>query len=358
MNKIYTKTAINIIDTLYEKGDVSDKALLQLLSFLEEQDKEEQIAEYLFEKARAVAKKHYGNKVFSRGLIEISNYCRNNCYYCGIRAGNGNVSRYRLSKEEILECCRKGYEIGFRTFVLQGGEDSYYTDEMVCSIVSQIKEEFTDCAVTLSLGERSYESYRKLYEAGADRYLLRHETACREHYCSLHPESMSFKQRMDCLINLKKIGYQTGCGIMVGSPGQTLEHLVKDLRFMKDFKPHMVGIGPFLSQKDTPFAKEQSGSVMQTLYLLAIIRLMLPTVLLPATTALGTAAAEGREKGILAGANVVMPNLSPLNVRDKYTLYDNKLATGAEAAESWAELSDKLKVIGYELAVDRGDWKL
>ena len=367
---------LNTIDKLYETQDAEDKELERLLMYLhvedmdwEKSDKEplckdeqnverQQMTGYLFEKARQVAKKHYSNKIYTRGLIEISNYCKNNCYYCGIRAGNKNVSRYRITKEEILACCDKGYEIGFRTFVLQGGEDSYYDDEVVCDIVSQIKENYPDCAVTLSLGERSRTSYEKMFKAGADRYLLRHETANPEHYRVLHPQNMSYDNRMECLKNLKDIGYQVGCGIMVGSPGQTIENLVKDLRFMKMFQPHMVGIGPFLSQKDTPFANKNNGSVEQTLCLLAIIRLMLPKVLLPATTALGTAAEDGREKGILAGANVVMPNLSPENVRDKYALYDNKLATGAEAAESLRILRDKIQAIGYELTVDRGDAKL
>ena len=311
--------------------------------------------EYISEKARKVREAYYGKDVYLRGLIEISNICRNNCYYCGIRSGNTNCERYRLSKEQILTCCDVGYELGFRTFVMQGGEDPFYTDELIVSIISDIKKKYTDCAVTLSLGEFEKESYQKFFDAGADRYLLRHETADKAHYEMLHPAGMSFEHRMKCLRDLKEIGYQVGTGMMVGSPYQTAEHLVKDLRFLKEFKPHMVGMGPFIPHHDTRYADCTAGTVEMTVRLLAIIRLLLPDVLLPATTALGTIDPVGREKGLLAGANVIMPNLSPADVRAKYLLYDNKKVAGDEAAEAVREMEKRIASVGYEAVVARGD---
>ena len=311
--------------------------------------------EYISEKARKVREAYYGKDVYLRGLIEISNICRNNCYYCGIRSGNTNCERYRLSKEQILTCCDVGYELGFRTFVMQGGEDPFYTDELIVSIISDIKKKYTDCAVTLSLGEFEKESYQKFFDAGADRYLLRHETADKAHYEMLHPAGMSFEHRIKCLRDLKEIGYQVGTGMMVGSPYQTAEHLVKDLRFLKEFKPHMVGMGPFIPHHDTRYADCTAGTVEMTVRLLAIIRLLLPDVLLPATTALGTIDPVGREKGLLAGANVIMPNLSPADVRAKYLLYDNKKVAGDEAAEAVREMEKRIASVGYEAVVARGD---
>lgn len=313
--------------------------------------------ELLRELAAKKRQEIYGKDVYIRGLVEFSNICKQNCLYCGIRCGNKNVERYRLTEDEILACCHNGYKLGFRTFVMQGGEDPYFTDDIFVNIIRKIKESYPDCAVTLSLGERSYDSYKRLREAGADRYLLRHETADSEHYAKLHPEDLTLASRMECLKNLKSLGFQTGCGFMVGSPYQTMEHIVKDLLFIKDFQPEMVGIGPFIPQKDTPFGDKPAGSVELTLYLLSIIRLMLPRVLLPATTALGTLQKGGREMGILAGANVVMPNLSPLDARDKYTLYDNKLSIGAESAEGLNALRKSMKDIGYEVVTARGDAK-
>lgn len=314
-------------------------------------------AEYAARKAVKVRQKIYGNRVFVRGLIEISNICKNDCYYCGIRKSNKNCDRYRLSKEEILECCAEGYKLGFRTFVMQGGEDGFFTDEVLCDIVSEIRKKYQDCAITLSMGERSKDSYRKLYESGANRYLLRHETAKKEHYEKLHPEQMSYNHRMQCLNDLKEIGYQTGCGFMVGSPYQTTKSLAKDLKFIEEFQPDMCGIGPFIPHKDTRFSNEKAGSVELSCYLLSFIRLMHPSVLLPATTALGTLDPQGREKGVLAGANVVMPNLSPLSVRKKYELYNNKISTGQESAEGLEDLKKRMKEISYEVVCERGDVK-
>lgn len=300
-------------------------------------------------------KKIYGNKVYVRGLIEVSNVCKNDCLYCGIRASNKNCQRYRLTKDDILDCCREGYDLGLRTFVLQGGEDAYFDDEFLCDLIQKIKTEHPDCAITLSLGERSRQSYAKLKAAGADRYLLRHETADAEHYSRLHPQNMSYDNRMRCLYDLKELGYQVGCGFMVGSPYQTNENLAKDLKFIEQFKPDMCGIGPFIPQSDTPFGKEPSGTLELTCYLLSIIRLIHPNVLLPATTALGTIHPEGREMGILAGANVVMPNLSPTSVRKKYALYDNKATDGSESAQCKDSLEKRMKNIGYEVVTARGD---
>ena len=315
-------------------------------------------AALLREKAVAVRRSIYGDAVFTRGLIEISNICKNNCLYCGIRRGNANARRYRLTPEQILSCCEEGHALGFRTFVLQGGEDGWFTDEVLCCIVGEIKRRFSDCAVTISLGERGRESYQRLFDAGADRYLLRHETADPAHYAKLHPEEMSYENRMRCLRDLKSIGYQVGCGFMVGSPFQTSATLAKDLKFIETFKPDMCGIGPFIPHHDTPFRGAPAGALELTLILLSIIRLIHPPVLLPATTALGTIHPEGRERGILAGGNVVMPNLSPVEVRSDYELYDNKICTGEESAQCRGCLERRMAGIGYRLVVDRGDVRM
>ena len=314
-------------------------------------------ASYAASLALSEKKRVYGDSVFIRGLIEISNICKNDCNYCGIRKSNKNCSRYRLTEEEILACCRHGYGLGFRTFVLQGGEDGYFSDSVMVPLIKKIKSEFPDCALTLSLGERSRESYKAMFEAGADRYLLRHETATREHYESLHPKSLSFENRMSCLKDLKETGYQVGCGFMVGSPGQPAAHIARDLKFIEEFSPHMCGIGPFIPHKDTEYRDEKAGSVEFTCYLLSLIRLIKPQILLPATTALGTLMEDGREKGILSGANVVMPNLSPEDAKAKYTLYDNKLTKGAESAEALDELRRRVAAIGAEIVCARGDAK-
>lgn len=314
-----------------------------------------EVCRLLTDEAVKLRKKYYGDKVYTRGLIEFTNYCKNNCYYCGIRCGNRNAQRYRMSTEEILDCCENGYGLGFRTFVLQGGEDPFYTDEMMAEMIRKIKARYPDCALTLSIGEKPYESYRLFKEAGADRYLLRHETADEAHYRKLHPENMSLSNRKRCLYDLKKLGYQVGAGFMVGSPGQTDEELAEDLLFLEELKPQMVGIGPFIPHHDTQFAKKRPGSVGQTLFLLSVIRILLPKVLLPATTALGTIDPRGREKGLLAGANVVMPNLSPLKNRKQYDLYDNKICTGEEAAECRGCLSRRVESVGYRLVQERGD---
>ena len=339
----------DIVNELLDKRDISDDKLKKLLET-------EQENETLRNAADNVRRKIYGNEVYLRGLIEFTNICRNNCYYCGIRRDNRSVNRYRLSEEEILGCCREGYSLGYRTFVLQGGEDMYYSDKSICGIVYSIKSAFPDCAVTLSIGERPKESYKAYFDAGADRYLLRHETANEEHYQILHPAEMKLSERKSCLYNLKKLGFQTGAGFMVGSPGQTIETLADDLVFLEELQPQMVGIGPFIPHHDTAFAKEPAGSVEMTLFFLAVIRIMLPKVLLPATTALGTMDELGREKGMDCGANVIMPNLSPLRFREKYSLYDNKISTGDEAAEAVEEMRQRMKRAGYELVQERGDY--
>lgn len=300
---------------------------------------------------------HYGDVVFLRGLIEFSNYCKNNCFYCGIRAGNPSAQRYRLSKEEILLCCEEGYRLGYRTFVLQSGEDPYYTDDRICELVAAIRERYPDCAITLSIGEKSRESYQRYYDAGANRYLLRHETADPTHYGKLHPENMTAENRKRCLWDLKEIGYQVGSGIMVGSPYQTTAHLIADLRFLQELQPDMIGIGPYITHHATPFKDMPSGSAELTLRLLSILRLMFPYVLLPATTALGTLMPDGRERGLQAGANVVMPNLSPTGVRKKYDLYENKICTGEESAQCRNCLELRVKAAGYRVVTDRGDVK-
>lgn len=338
------------IQKLKETHNLSREEWISLIA-----NRSDVLADELFAEARKVRQQSYGNTIYIRGLIEFTNHCKNDCFYCGIRKSNGNAKRYRLSKEEILSCCKTGYALGFRTFVLQGGEDGYFTDKRLCDIVSSIKGLYPDCAVTLSVGEKSRESYQSLFDAGADRYLLRHETFDFTHYGKLHPASLSAKHRQQCLWSLKEIGYQVGTGFMVGSPYQTAENLADDMLFIKQLNPQMVGIGPFIPHHDTPFGDRAAGSLELTLFMLGLLRLMLPKVLLPATTALGTISPNGRELGISAGANVIMPNLSPVDVRQNYLLYDNKLCTGNEAAESLETLKKTMENIGYQIVVSRGD---
>ena len=349
MTVILGDGVISVVADIERKQNISRDELEYLLNGNEGED--------LKQRAVAVRQAVYGKDVFIRGLIEFTNFCKNNCYYCGIRRGNSKASRYRLTEEEILDCCHEGYRLGFRTFVLQGGEDEYFTDEKICHVVRSIKTAHPDCAITLSIGEKDRASYQAYFEAGADRYLLRHETANEEHYKMLHPAELSLKHRKDCLYALKEIGYQVGAGFMVGSPGQTIETLYEDLQFLRELNPQMVGIGPFIPQKDTPFGQEPGNNADRTVILLSIIRLLLPNVLLPATTALGTVDPLGREKGLMAGANVVMPNLSPRAVRKKYALYDSKICTGEEAAECIECLKNRVKNTGYAVVCSRGDYR-
>ena len=345
--------ALFLLSSFEYDNNINKKQLTQ-----KEEESVKELKEYLRVKAREKADKIFGKYVFMRGLIEFTNYCKNDCIYCGIRKGNKNAERYRLNKEDILSCCELGYEIGFRTFVLQGGEDPYYNINIMSDIVEAIKNKFPDCALTLSIGEKEEEYYRVLKEKGADRFLLRHETSDNIHYSKLHPMDMSLDNRKECLRNLKKLGYQTGTGIMVGSPYQTLENIADDLVFMQEIKPEMIGIGPFLPHKDTPFANEKKGELELTLILISILRLIFPLALIPATTALGTIKEGGREMGILYGSNVVMPNLSPMDVRKKYLLYNDKIATGTESAEGVESLKNNMKNIGYILTGMRGDYDI
>ena len=341
-----------LIEKLNRDHRLQAKEWEQLFETYTEEDRT-----YAASMAREIAVENFGKNIFFRGIVEFSNICKNDCLYCGIRKANGNVSRYRLTLDDIMACCEAGYNNGFRTFVLQGGEDGWFSDERMCEIVSSIRKAYPDCAITLSLGERSRESYEKLYEAGADRYLLRHETADQEHYGKLHPEEMQLSNRIRCLWDLKEIGYQTGCGIMVGSPGQTSKTLAKDMLFMEEFQPEMIGVGPFLPHQDTPFRDEKPGDVNLTLFILSLCRIMLPQVLLPSTTALGTANSDGRKQGVLCGCNVIMPNLSPEDVRKNYMLYDNKAGTNLTAKEGLRVVQKEMEEIGYQMVVDRGDFK-
>lgn len=340
-----------LIDKLELNGILSFDEFKQLLSTYNYQD-----FNYAKKRANKITKQVFKNKIYIRGLIEISSYCKNDCYYCGLRKSNLKALRYRLSKEEIMLCCNEGYKLGFRTFVLQSGEDLYYDDDLMIDIIKSIRSLYPDCAITLSLGEKNKETYQKYYDAGANRYLLREETYNEEHYYRLHPHEMSFKKRIECLSNLKEIGFQTGCGFMVGSYFQTIDHIINDLLFIKELQPEMVGIGPFLVHQDTPFKDQKNGDLNLTLFLLSIIRIMNKDVLLPATTALATLDPNGRIEGIKHGCNVVMPNLSPSEVRKKYLLYDNKAASGQEASEGLNELTDTLKKEGYQIVYQRGDY--
>lgn len=339
------------IDRLAQGKSLDDNILSDLLTC-----NDADILSYLHQQARETSLTIFGNSVYIRGLIEVSNCCRNDCYYCGIRKSNTLVERYRLTKEDILDCCATGYNLGFRTFVLQGGEDRALSISVLTDIVTSIRNQYPDCAITLSLGEMSRHDYQTLYDAGANRYLLRHETYDEKHYSLLHPYEMSFSHRINSLKALREIGFQTGTGIMVGSPGQTVKHLIQDIRFIESFKPQMVGIGPFIPHSQTPFASEQPGSIEQTLTLISIFRLMLPHALIPSTTALASLSKDGRERGILAGANVVMPNLSPTNIRKNYSLYNNKASLGAESAEGLKLLKDQLQRIDYTISYSRGDF--
>ena len=341
----------SLIDRLAEEHSLSKEQYEALIA-----GRSQSLADYAAQRADKVRREIYHNDVYIRGLIEISSVCRNDCYYCGLRRSNKNCQRYTLTYDQILNCCAQGYILGFRTFVLQGGEGAVKIDG-ICALVKEIKNRYPECAVTLSLGEYSLEHYRRMLEAGADRYLLRHETADRAHYSLLHPPEMSFDHRMQCLKHLKRLGFQVGCGFMVGSPYQKAYHIAQDLKFIEEFKPDMCGIGPFIPQKDTPFGNMPPGSAGLTIYLLSLIRLIQPNILLPATTALGTIEKDGRLKGILAGANVVMPNLSPPAVRDKYAIYDNKLTSGAESAQSLETLKVEIRSIGFNAVQARGDIK-
>lgn len=340
----------DIIKKLAESRNLSDNELKALIS-TDAFDKK------LFNEADKKRREIYGDEVYIRGLIEFTNYCKNNCFYCGIRCSNKNAERYRLNKEQILECCEEGYRLGFRTFVLQGGEDPFYSDSVICEIISKIRSRFPDCAITLSIGEKPKESYKAFFDAGANRYLLRHETASAEHYKRLHPDSMSPENRKQCLFNLKEIGYQVGSGFMVGSPYQTVDNLIADLRFLQELEPDMIGIGPFITHGDTPFSSFKNGSVELTLRMISILRLMFPYALIPSTTALGTIHPEGRELGLKAGANVVMPNLSPVGVRKLYSLYENKICTGEEAAQCRGCLERRVASAGYRIVTAVGNAK-
>lgn len=347
---VFMKALKTMVDSLAKDRDLPDTAVKALLETAE-------LDTQLFSAADRIRRQVYGDEVYIRGLIEFTNYCKNNCYYCGIRRDNSSAVRYCLEKDEILSCCKEGYGLGFRTFVLQGGEDPYYTDKLICQIVSEIREGFPDCAITLSIGEKSKESYLAYYKAGANRYLLRHETADETHYQKLHPESMSLKNRKRCLFDLKEIGYQVGSGFMVGSPYQTTDNLISDLRFLQELQPDMIGIGPYINHAQTPFAEFENGSFALTLRLISILRLLFPYALIPATTALGTIHPQGRELGLKAGANVVMPNLSPVRVRKLYDLYENKICTGEEAAQCRGCLERRVKSAGYTIVTSIGNVK-
>ncbi len=353
LQKVYNmNTQIELIDKLAYAQTLTRTEYAALLT-----ERSPSLTAYAAERARAVAVKRFGRDIYIRGLIEFTNYCRNDCYYCGLRRSNSRCQRYRLTEEEVLDCCQTGYALGFRTFVLQGGEDGGFSDERLCALVTAIKRRHPDCAVTLSVGERTRSVYQRFFDAGADRYLLRHETADEAHYAQLHPSELSLVERKRCLLNLKEIGFQVGTGFLVGSPYQTIDTLCSDLLWIEALRPQMIGIGPFLPHSDTPFSNEPAGDLELTLFLVSLLRLSNPAALIPATTAVGTLAEGGRERAILAGANVVMPNLSPQRHRKDYALYNNKLSDGAEAAEAREALDARLATIGYKTVTARGDYQ-
>ena len=336
------------LKTLSEERDLSDETLAYLLNSSEND-------ESLFLEADRIRRQNYGDRVFLRGLIEFTNYCRNDCCYCGIRKSNKRIQRYRLDKKTILECCKKGYDLGFRTFVLQGGEDPRFTDDVLSDIVTDIRERFAACAITISAGERTRAGYEKLFRAGASRYLLRHEAASKRLYDRLHPAEMKLEERKRCLYDLKETGFQVGAGLMVGAPFQTVEDLVEDIRFMQDLDPDMIGIGPFMHHVDTPLGHWPDGSLDMTLRLVALSRILFPHALIPSTTALASIDPEGRVRGLKAGANVIMPNLSPPEYRENYSIYNNKRSTGLESAEGLDVLREEVAEAGYRIVTDRGD---
>lgn len=332
------------------------RTLAETIRFFFEAD--DQTVEELRAWAGKARDKMYGKRVFFRALIEFSSWCKNDCYYCGLQRSNQNAVRYRLSDDEIISCCRTAYERGIRTFVLQSGEDPYYSDFRLCRLITEIKEQFPDSAVTLSVGERSPDSYQRLFDAGADRYLLRHESANEDHYRKLHPPTQRLCDRKRCLFHLKEIGYEVGTGFMVDSPDQTNETLADDFIFLRELKPDMIGIGPFIPHHDTRFAGYEFPSAKRTLILLSLIRVMLPGVLLPATTALAAADDRGFEKGLMAGANVLMPNASPLKRRDAYALYDHKPNEGKGTIEQWHQWVHWVESLGLQPDFSRGDSKM
>ena len=302
------------------------------------------------------AQEQFGLGIYIRGLIELSSHCHRDCLYCGLRRSNSTAERYRLTQEEVLACCEEGYRLGFRTFVLQAGEDATHTDDWLEALIAEIRSRYPEAAITLSLGERSEASYLRLRQAGADRYLLRHEAANEKLYTSLHPHGRGLQHRLACAEALQRAGYQVGLGMMIGVKGQTIGHIVEDLKLMERMRPEMVGIGPFIPHPSTPLGSEPAGALGLTLATLAIARLLLPQALIPSTTALATLTPTGRLEGILSGANVVMPNLSPSDVRAKYAIYENKASWGAEAAEGLAALEAELSSIGYHIDYTRGDF--
>ena len=340
-----------LVDTLRTCHDLAPDQYMALFTMRDPQD-----VEYLFGQAREVAQRQFGKGIYLRALIELSNVCRNDCLYCGIRRSNSRVTRYTLSHDQVLACCEQGYRVGFRTFVLQGGEWGEERSQWIADLIRDIRQGWPDCAITLSLGEHPRETYALWRQAGADRYLLRHETHNERLYSLLHPQELTIKHRLQCLNWLKELGYQVGAGIMVGAPYQSLKSIVEDIQYLVSFKPHMIGMGPFIPQHDTPFARFPAGSVDMTARLYAILRLALPQALIPSTTAMATLAPDGRIRGILAGANVVMPNLSPKDNRRHYALYDHKASLGAESVEGIKKLADELATIGYHIDWSRGDY--
>jgi biotin synthase len=307
----------------------------------------------LFAMADDIRKRYFKDEVHIRGIIEFSNYCMKNCFYCGLRRDNKTIERYRISEDEIIDTALKAGELGYKTILLQSGEDGGYTIEGLCAIIKRIRSNL-DCAITLSLGEKSFDEYRSLRDAGADRYLLRFETSDRGLFNKLKPDS-SYENRLDCIKNLKKLGFQVGSGFMVGLPGQTYEILADDILLLRELDLDMIGIGPFLSHHNTPLGNSASGTLDLTLRALAIIRILMPDVHIPATTAMGTVEKGGREKALQCGANVIMPNVTPIKYRKYYEIYPNKICIDDAPSDCRACIEGMLKSLGRAAATNKGD---
>ena len=335
----------SVLEKAKTSSALTPEDLVTLLSATEEQIPQ------LMAAADAVRLQTVGNQVHLRGIIEFSSYCSQRCCYCGLRADNKKIQRYRLTPEQILDTARAAVETGYRTLVLQSGEDTLFSEKCIAELTAEIKK--MDVAVTLSCGERSYKTYQLWREAGADRYLIKQETADPALYRCLRP-GHTLQQRLQCQHWLKELGYQVGSGCMIGLPGQTVETLARDLQLMKEMHIDMSGMGPFIPHPETPLRQNHTGSVSMTIKMLATARLFMPWLLLPATTSLASLHPQGRELALRAGASVIMPNVSPEAFRTLYQIYPGKLNTRNSMADYRAEITTLIEKEGRTVALDLG----